>query len=218
MRFYTLAFSVVVHLIAAAVVLVAPLFAIGMLPEPRRAIDYIQVVPPPVPPVAPRRGTATRDRVSADAAPILVPDGITPETGIEAGSTQTGETEGLVEGLPGGDSGGLVIPDEPLPPPAPARVAPVRVGGSVRPPQKIRDAAPVYPAVAAAARVEGMVILEAVIGEDGRVSDVRVLRSTPLLDQAAIDAVRQWQFTPTLLNGQPVPVVMTVTVNFRLQQ
>jgi protein TonB len=62
-----------------------------------------------------------------------------------------------------------------------------------------------------------MVILEAVIAEDGRVRDVRVLRSIQLLDQAAIDAVRQWRFTPTLLNGVPVPIVMTVTVNFELQ-
>ena len=62
-----------------------------------------------------------------------------------------------------------------------------------------------------------MVILEAVIGEDGRVRNVRVLRSIQLLDGAAVDAVRQWVFTPTLLNGQPVPVVMTVTVAFELQ-
>jgi len=64
--------------------------------------------------------------------------------------------------------------------------------------------------------VQGFVILEAVISEDGAVRSLRVLRSQPLLDAAAVEAVRQWRFTPTLLNGQPVPVVMTVTVNFRL--
>ncbi len=56
-------------------------------------------------------------------------------------------------------------------------------------------------------------ILEALIGVDGRVADAKVLRSVPLLDQAALDAVRQWEYTPTLLNGAPVPVVMTVTVH-----
>jgi periplasmic protein TonB len=61
-----------------------------------------------------------------------------------------------------------------------------------------------------------VVILEAVIGEDGEVRDVRVLRSIPLLDQAAIDAVQQWTFTPTLLNGERIPIVMTVTVMFTL--
>ena len=65
--------------------------------------------------------------------------------------------------------------------------------------------------------VQGVVIIEATIGPDGRVKDAKVLRSIPLLDQAALDAVKQWTFTPTLLNGVPVPVIMTVTVNFTLQ-
>jgi protein TonB len=71
--------------------------------------------------------------------------------------------------------------------------------------------------MAQSARVQGVVMLEATIGVEGRVQDVRVLRSIPLLDQAAIDAVKQWQYTPTTLNGVPVPVVMTVTVTFALQ-
>jgi protein TonB len=107
---------------------------------------------------------------------------------------------------------------DPPPPPRPASKAPVRVGGSILPPQKTRHVTPTYPALAQAARKEGVVILEAVIGEDGRVRNVKVLRSVPLLDEAALEAVRQWQFTPTLLNGEPVPVVMTVTVAFTLKQ
>jgi len=90
----------------------------------------------------------------------------------------------------------------------------VRIGGGIGPPTKVRNVAPTYPADALAARVAGVVIIEAVIGEDGKVRDARVLRSIPMLDQAALDAVRQWEFTPTLLNGVPVPVVMTVTTNF----
>ena len=77
--------------------------------------------------------------------------------------------------------------------------------------------APLYPAIAQSARVQGIVIIEATIGADGRVTDVTVLRSIPLLDAAALTAVRQWEFSPTLLNGIPVPVIMTVTVNFTLQ-
>ena len=76
--------------------------------------------------------------------------------------------------------------------------------------------APRYPVIAQQSKVQGLVILEAVISEDGAVESLRVLRSQPLLDAAALEAVRQWRFTPTLLNGQPVPVVMTVTVNFSL--
>ena len=93
---------------------------------------------------------------------------------------------------------------------------PVRVGGNVRQPTQLRRVSPIYPQDAQAARVQGVVILEAVIGVDGRVDDARILRSIPLLDQAAIDAVRQWEYTPTLLNGAPVPVIMTVTVQFTL--
>ena len=100
---------------------------------------------------------------------------------------------------------------------AAAPAAPVRVGGNIKTPTKTKDVKPVYPPIAQSARVSGVVIIEATIGADGRVKDAKVLRSIPLLDQAALDAVKQWQFTPTLLNGVPVPVIMTVTVNFTLQ-
>jgi protein TonB len=76
----------------------------------------------------------------------------------------------------------------------------------------------VYPAVARQARVEGIVILEAIIDERGNVDRVRVLRSFPLLDEAAVRAVRSWRYTPTLLNGVPVPVLMTVSVHFTLRE
>jgi protein TonB len=106
------------------------------------------------------------------------------------------------------------LPEAPPPPPPPA---PVRVGGNIRAPQKTRNVNPVYPQIAQSARVQGVVIIEATISPAGKVQDARVLRSIPLLDQAALDAVRQWEYSPTLLNGVPVPVIMTVTVNFTLQ-
>lgn len=99
----------------------------------------------------------------------------------------------------------------------PGAMAPVRVGGSIKTPTKVRDVPPIYPPDAQMARIQGVVILEATIAADGRVFDAKVLRSIPLLDQAALDAVRQWEFTPTYLEGVPVPVIMTVTVNFTLQ-
>ena len=97
---------------------------------------------------------------------------------------------------------------------AKARVAPIRVGGKIMPPTKIKDVKPVYPDMAQSAHVTGTVIVEATIGEDGKVIDAKVLRSIPMLDKAALDAVRQWEYTPTLLNGVPVPVVLTVTIKF----
>ena len=114
-------------------------------------------------------------------------------------------------------------PAAPPPPPpgadtaAAGGMAPIRVGGNIKTPTKIRDVRPVYPPDAFAAGIAGMVILEAVIDTEGSVESAKVLRSIPILDQAAVDAVRQWKFTPTLLNGTPVPVIMTVTVNFTIQ-
>ena len=113
---------------------------------------------------------------------------------------------------PGGVVGG-VIGGVPAAPPQ----TPVRVGGNIREPQKTKQVPPRYPAEARAARVQGVVILETLIDKQGRVGDIHVLRSVPGLDEAAMEAVRQWEYTPTLLDGVPVEVIMTVTVNFSLQ-
>ena len=90
----------------------------------------------------------------------------------------------------------------------------VRVGGQIRPPIKMKDVAPVYPAIAQSARVQGDVVIEATIDEEGKVADTKVVKSVPLLDQAALDAVKQWEYRPSLLNGVPTPVVTTITVKF----
>jgi TonB family protein len=90
-----------------------------------------------------------------------------------------------------------------------------RVQG-LREPRKVKSVNPVYPEIARRARVQGVIILECIISREGKVASIRVLRGIPLLDAAAIEAVRQWEYTPTLVDGQPVPVIMTVTVNFKL--
>lgn len=114
-----------------------------------------------------------------------------------------------------------ILPVPPPPPPPPPPLPPgfegaVRVGGQIMVPQKVKHVNPVYPPIAQSARVQGVVIVELIIDREGRVADGRVLRSIPLLDQAALDAVAQWEFTPTRLNGTPVPVIMTATVQFTL--
>jgi len=90
-------------------------------------------------------------------------------------------------------------------------------GQTVKSPKRLVNVNPVYPEDARAARVEGLVVLEITIGENGSVTDARVIRSIPILDQAAIDAVLQWIYEPTLLNGVPIEVELTVTINFTLQ-
>jgi protein TonB len=92
----------------------------------------------------------------------------------------------------------------------------IRVGGQIRPPIRIKEVAPVYPAIARSARVQGDVVIEMTIDAEGNVADARVVKSVPMLDQAALEAVRQWHYQPTLLNGVPTAVVTTVTVKFTM--
>jgi protein TonB len=94
----------------------------------------------------------------------------------------------------------------------------VRVGGAIRAPIKIAHADPIYPPEAQAAGIQGIVILELMISPEGRVEGTRVLRSVPALDDAASAAVRQWMFTPTLLNGVPTWILYNVTVTFQTRQ
>jgi protein TonB len=216
-KWYTVPLSLLVHTLALATAVIVPLLATGTLPLPHNEIVFT-VTPLKVPEPPPvRRATPDRPQpqVNPNAAPVTPPASITPEPDIEPGF----EGAGADAGLPGlGVVGGLET-DVPPPPPAakPVVQEPVRVGGHIREPQKVRHVSPVYPAIAQAARVEGVVIIEAIIGVDGRVQNTRVLRAEPLLQQAALDAVGQWTFTPTTLNGVPVPVIMTVTVHFTLK-
>ena len=123
---------------------------------------------------------------------------------------------GVEGGVPGGVVGGVVA-DLPEAAAAGRPVKAVRVGGDIREPRKVVDVPPVYPEMALKARVEGIVIIEATIDERGRVREAKVLRGVPVLDEAALEAVRQWVYTPTLLDGVPRPVIMTITVRFQIK-
>jgi periplasmic protein TonB len=103
------------------------------------------------------------------------------------------------------------------PPPATPPPGPVRPGGEIKFPARTFFVSPAYPALAKSARIEGTVYLEATIDANGIVRDVRVLKSIPLLDEAAKAAVSQWRYSPTKLNGVAVPVILTVTVTFSLK-
>jgi protein TonB len=219
MRTWTLGVSIVVHLCVIAGVIVSPLLATDDLPEPPRATEFLLVTAKvPAPPPEPRPVTPA---AVTSAAPVEAPDTVTPEPPAPI-VTPPGPIDLGVPTADLSDWGvvpGSVVAGDPLPPPPPPPPAPrpaVRVGGDIRPPQRIHHVVPRYPTFARDARVQGLVILEATISEDGSVRDVHVLRGNPLLDNAAVDAVRQWRFTPTRLNGQAVPVVMTVTVSFSL--
>ena len=160
-------------------------------------------------------------------APVVAPRELPPaiDTADDGeGASDFDSIDGVAGGVPGGVPGGVLggvvggIVDVPLPPPPPppAPRAPVRIGGQIQAPALVKRVPPVYPPLAVNAKVQGVVILEATVGRDGRVEDVEVLRSVPLLDKAAIDAVRQWVYAPLLLNGQAERFILTVTVSFSL--
>jgi protein TonB len=115
-------------------------------------------------------------------------------------------------GVPGSTGSALQVEVAPQAPDA----GPFRVGDGIERPRKIKDVKPVYPVPAMSARVGGNVLIEATIGTDGKVHDARVLKSIALLDKAALDAVREWEFEPSRRNGVPVAVTMVIIVTFAL--
>lgn len=109
-------------------------------------------------------------------------------------------------------NGGITIAPTMVRPSSPRQ----RISSGVEQGLLIRDVKPIYPALAREAGVQGQVILEAVIGKDGRIENLRALGGNPMLIKAAIDAVQQWRYRPYLLNGEPVEVETQITVNFNL--
>jgi protein TonB len=221
----TIPVSLLLHLVVLAAIVVVPLLASDQIPEPASAVkaffvEPLAAPPPPPPPPPPAARAAVVPKVqpkpvvqqNAFVAPVDVPQDIKPEESLDLGVE--GGAGGVEGGVPGGVVGGVVcgLPDAPPPPPQQA----VRVGGQIKEPKKLKSVNPEYPAIAKQARVQGVVILECTISPQGKVTEVKVLRGIPLLDEAAVTAVKQWVYTPTLLNGVPVPVIMTVTVNFKL--
>jgi len=211
--------SIAVHVIVIGGAILWSIVAPDTLPSPRSVLaftDFTRITLPDIPLPPARRAQEKPIATAPDsAAPTEAPDRIAPEP---TRSTAAGPSTGTGPDIPGPEIGlpgnvpGAVVTLAPPPPPQ----QPVRLHSGMQPPTKLVHVNPVYPTVAQATRVEGVVILEAIIDARGIVESVRVLRSIRLLDQAAIDAVKQWRFTPTRLNGEAVPIVMTVTVNFRL--
>ena len=213
--------SVAVHAVAAVAYFIIPLAAEVTMPTPASLVTYHRSVMPvaPTPPSPPSLQRAPTP--STTSAPTEAPSKLAPEVPHIAEIPAPGALEGppgVSVGVP--DASGIGEPEAKPPAPAEPPVArkPLQVGGTIRAPKRIVASPPVYPPFAISARVEGEVLLEALIDEQGRVSGVRLLRSVPLLDAAAVDAVRTWRYTPTLLNGVPVSVLMTVKVTFTLQR
>lgn len=209
----TLPLSIVAHAVVVVVIVIVPFMAADVVRVPSAVMTFMAAPRPPPPPDPPRdRPIGATDPRVAGAAPVEVPSTIGPEREADGGRGASA----TAEDPPIGVINGFVERLEPEVPPPAARLVVVRVGGNIRPPSKLKDVKPIYPSIAQAARVQGVVIIEATIGPDGKIEGTHVLRSIPFLDAAAVEAVRQWEYTPTLLNGSPVSLLMTVIVTFTL--
>ena len=232
----TLMVSVAIHVALIVSAITLPLLFPDTVSGSIQRLSFLVTPPrPPAPPPAPpAEATARRipRTVVEDAfqAPVEIPQEIL--SGMDAAppldSLVAGISGGVPGGIPGGVPGGIIdgfiggrpASMDPLPlPPAPPRAKlpqRVRVGGSVQHAKLIRQVRPRYPPLAVQARIQGTVILEATISELGSVEDLRVIKGHPLLTERALEAVRQWRYKPTVLNGMPVRVVTRITVRFNL--
>jgi protein TonB len=144
---------------------------------------------------------------------------LAPQEGAEVGPIVPGAIPG---GPPGGVPFGLGenanwwTPAPPPPQPKPANTQPIHIGGHVIEAKLIYHPDPVYPPLARMARIQGTVLLVAIIGKDGTIQELKVLGGHPLLARAAVDAVQHWRYQPTLLNGEPVEVLTEISVRFTL--
>ncbi len=223
---WTLTGSILLHGAIVLVLLVVPV--LSALDEFVALADELAYVPPvmkaiPAAPPAPSRQAAVAPQLNPNAAPTSAADNPVNEVppDVPAGPPGPPDLTGLVRvgpgaGVPGGTGTSIGV-SERLPPPPPPPV-PRRPGGDIKPPARTYYVEPVYSPIARAAAAEGYVILEATIDESGAVRNVTVLRSQhPLLTPSAVEAVSKWKYTPTRLNGVPIPIVMTVTVTFALR-
>jgi periplasmic protein TonB len=229
----TIFVSVVVHVVTVTILLLIPLLqtqavilpSVDMslfLPKIESAPRVVEVIPS-------RRPSAASN--SSDAIPVfssplsipskiaLVDEPVSPERFLlfSGGPTITMPSQHLNQILELSAPTDLLPPTPPLPPPI-VKSNPIRISTGSQAAKLIYQIKPAYPPLARQARIQGVVILEALIGKDGSISTLRVISGHTLLTQAAVDAVKQWKYQPTLLNGEPTEVVTTVTVTFTFQQ
>jgi|SRR5450830_936921 protein TonB len=222
----TFLISLIIHGVVIGSVVAASLWFVDEVPEPPIPVQFYASAPPPPPPPPPAAPKAAPKQAAQKPtpttptrvmAPTVMPDVIptrlaapepepSPSEGVEGG-VEGGVPGGVVGGVKGGTVGGT----------GQDLGAPLRIGGDVKAPVLIQRIEPSYPEAARKTRMQGVVILEAIITPEGHVANVRVLKSVnALLDAAAERAVTNWMYKPATLNGRAVSVYLTVTVNFQL--
>lgn len=226
--------SLALHILLIATFILIPLYYTEAIDLKQFTQTFLVAPPPPPPPPPPAapsvlkvRSTVKRVFMSGGKllAPTAIPakiamikeDELPPDVGI-------GVAGGVPGGVPGGQAGGVIggiissAPKTyvPIAPAAPAPKAPIRVGGRIMPPRQIYAPEPVYPLLAKQAKIQGEVVVDAVIDAQGNVVQMQVVSGHPLLLQAALETLRKWRYQPTYLNEEPISVQLYVTIRFRL--
>jgi len=221
----TTTFSFILQAIIIGVMILIPLMFTEALPK-TQLMTFLVAPPPPPPPPPPPAAVVKVKPVETDIVnnqlrtPTKIPKKVEMIKEEDAPPPQmAGVVGGVPGGVPGGQMGGVIggiISSTPVAVPKVA-VQRVRISQGVTQGMVLRRVQPAYPQMAKIARVQGAVVLAAIIGKDGTIQNLHVVSTaSPLLNQAAIDAVKQWRYRPYILNGEPVEVDTTVTVNFTL--
>jgi protein TonB len=233
----TVLVSTVVHVALLGVLIIIPLIFVEQLEAAKYLVALTAPPPPPPPPPPPAAAVQAKPvqvkQVQVDPGAIVAPTEIPKqiarivEEAAPTGGVVGGVVGGTGGGVPGGVLGGILTdankqvgapPPPPPPPPPPAALPPQRIGGDVAQANLISAPKPQYPQLARSARVQGVVLLQATISKEGTIQDLRVISGHPLLNEAALEAVRQWRYKPQMLNNQPIEVITTITVNFTFAQ
>jgi protein TonB len=223
----TTTFAIFLEIALIGVMVLIPLIFTEALPKQQLMTFLVAPPPPPPPPPPPAAPVKIVRQIQTDIVngalrtPTKIPQKIQMIKEDEAppAMASSGVVGGVPGGIPGGQMGGVIggiISSTPVAVPKVATPQRVRVSAGVTQGLKVRDFKPVYPALARQARIQGTVVLRAVIGKDGSIENLQLISGHPMLAPAAIDAVRQWKYKPYLLNGEPVEVDTEVQVNFTL--
>jgi protein TonB len=227
---WTVAVSAIVQAAMLGILILIPLIYTEALPKQMLTTFLVAPAPPPPPPppAAPvtkvvkpvariiQAGRMMAPSVIPKKVQIIKEEELPPDVGA------VGVVGGVPGGVPGGQAGGVLggiiggVGSNLPPPPKAATPQRIRVGGNVQQARMIHMVQPVYPTIAKQAHIQGTVVLHAIIAKDGTVQELQLISGPPLLVRAAMDAVRQWRYQPTMLNGEPVEVDTTISVIFSL--
>jgi len=226
---WTVALSVVVQTGIVIIMILIPLIYTEALPKGMLTTFLVAPAPPPPPPppaaAVPRvvKPVARLIHNGQMMAPTVIPKKVEmiKEEELPPDVGNVGVVGGVPGGVPGGSAGGVLGGiiggvGSALPPPPKATPSRIRVGGNVQAAALIRQVTPVYPPIAKTAHISGTVVLHAIIAKDGTIEQLEYVSGPQMLMKNAMDAVKQWRYKPTMLNGEPVEVDTTISVVFTL--